>query len=174
MKYVKATAVAVLFAMTLSVHAVESTGSNLQELSKLLKKGSTPNVKLEHKEKERVETLLVTILPDKTFIGDDKEWKVIYQDMDQGDFFQVDLRNKGEKSFGRFIWFHILYKQEKPKFYGSEDFGKYRGMGMKDVHYFILVGNVEIRAVADSDEYKNDKKIKGILEAFKLNNIETL
>lgn len=174
MRNPKATIVAALFAMTLPVHAAEPTGSDLQELSKLLKKGSTPNVRLEEDEKKRAETLLVTILPDQKFIGDDKEWKVGYHDMDQGDFLQVDLKKKGEESSDKLIWFHIVYQQEKPKFYGSENFGKYKGMGAKDVHYFILVGNVEIRAAAASDEYRNDKKIKGILKAFRLRDIEKL
>ena len=174
MKNLKTLVVAILFTMILSAQAAEPAGSNIEELSKLLKKGSAPNVKLEEKEKEQIETLLVTILPDKKFIGDDKEWKVVYHDTDKNDFFQVDLKMKGEKSSDRLIWFHILYKQEKPKFYGSEDFGKYRGMGAEDVHYFILVENVEIRAIAASDEYKDDKKIKGILNAFKFEEIEKL
>lgn len=37
-----------------------------------------------------------------------------------------------------------------------------------------VYGNVEIRAVANSDEYKNDDAIKGMLSAFKLKDIETL
>ena len=72
------------------------------------------------------------------------------------------------------MWFHILYKREKPEFYGSEDFEGYRGMGFEDKHYFILVGNMEIRAVADSEEFQNDKKIKSMLRAFKLKEIERL
>ncbi len=159
--------------ITLSVHAEKSVDSNLK-LSQLLRKGSTPNVTLDEKEKELVEHLLATILPDEKYVGDDKEWKIVYHDKDKGAFFHVDLKKKGERSFDRFIWFHILYKQDKPKSYGNEDFGKYRGMGMKDVHYFILVGNVEIRAIAASDEYKKDKMIKGILKAFKLKDIEKL
>ena len=47
-------------------------------------------------------------------------------------------------------------------------------MGMKDTHYFILVGNMEIRLVADADEFKNDDKIKELLRAFKLEEIEKL
>lgn len=168
------TILAILLAMTISAHAEEPMSSDLQELSRLLRKGATPNVKLEISEKKRVEELLVIILPGKETIGKDKEWIVKYYDLDEGDFFQVDLKKKGDQSLERFIWFHILYKLEKPNFYGSEDFEGYSGLGMKDAHYFILVGNVEIRAVADADEYKNDKKIKGMLKAFKLKQIEKL
>ena len=56
----------------------------------------------------------------------------------------------------------------------SGNTGEYRGIGMEDVHYFIMVGNLEIRAVAASDEYKKDGKLKGILTAFKLKEIEKL
>ncbi len=173
MRNLKLMLIVIMSALTLSIYAAGSGNTSLRQLSRLLKKGATPNVKLEKKEKAQIEKLLVSILPDKKYIGD-KEWKVVYHDMNKGDFFQVDLKKKGDKSFARLIWFHILYKQEKPKFYGSENFGKYRGMGMKNRHYFILVGKVEIRAVAASDEYKNDKKIKSILKAFKLKDIEKL
>jgi len=47
-------------------------------------------------------------------------------------------------------------------------------MGMKDMHYFILVDNLEIRAVASADEFKKDKRIKDILRAFKLKDIGKL
>ena len=164
----------ILVALSLSVHSEDPGSKEIQDLSALLKKGSTPGIKLPRNEKLQIEKLLITILPDNSFIGTDKEWEVTYHDMDKGDFFQVNLKKKGDQSLKRFIWFHILYKQEKPEFYGSEDFGRYRGMGMKDTHYFILVGNLEIRAVADSEQYKNDSKIKGVLNAFKLKDIEKL
>jgi hypothetical protein len=32
-------------------------------------------------------------------------------------------------------------------------------MGIGHVHYFVLVGNVEIREVAGSVEYRKDKRI---------------
>ncbi len=37
-----------------------------------------------------------------------------------------------------------------------------------------MVGNTEIRAVAESDEYKNDAKIREVIRGFKLKLIETL
>jgi len=37
-----------------------------------------------------------------------------------------------------------------------------------------MVGNTEIRAVAESDEYKNDAKIIEVIRGFKLKLIETL
>jgi len=114
------------------------------------------------------------ILPGEDCVGKDKEWQVTYHDMDEDDFFQVDLKKKGDTSLDRFAWCHVLYKQEKPDFYGSEDFGDYRGMGLEDTHYFILVGNVEIRLLASSEEFEDDEKIKDLLRAFKLKEIERL
>ena len=166
--------VAVQLVLAVSLQAAEMREAQLQQLSQLLKKGPAPNVRLSETQKKKAEQLLKLVLPDKNHIGEKKEWKVIYHDTDQGDFFQADLKKKGDTSFDKFMWFHILYKQETPKFYGSEDFWGYRGMGMKDVHYFILAGNLEIRAVAVSDEYKNDKAIKDMLRAFKLKDIENL
>ncbi len=160
--------------LILSVQAAGTREAKLNQLSQLLRKGSAPNVKLSATEKQKLEELLSIVLPDTNYIGEDKEWKVAYYDAGEEDFFQVDLKKKGDKSFNRFMWFHILYKQKKPEFYGSEDFGEYRAMGMKGVHYFILVGNLEIRAVADSEEFKKDKRIKDMLRAFKLKDIEKL
>jgi|LGVF01.1.fsa_nt_gb hypothetical protein len=174
MRKIVVLAVALLFLLTLSLRAAETREAKLAQLSHLMRKGSAPVVKLSKADKQKLEELLPIILPGKDHIGKDRQWKVVYHDMDKGDFFQVDLKRKDDKSFDRLIWFHILYKQEKPKFYGSEDFEGYRGMGMKDAHYFIFVGNLEIRAVAASDEFENDKKIKDILRAFKLKDIENL
>lgn len=173
MNGLKISLAAILATFALSSYSAENT-ARLEELSKLLREGATEGVTLEENRREHLEQLLLNVLPDHNDIGDDKEWKVVYHDMDEGDFFQVDLKKKGDTSFDRFVWFHILYKNETPEFYGSEDFGPYRGMGAEDVHYFILVGNIEIRAIADSDEYKSDEKIKGLLRAFKLKQIEQL
>ena len=145
----------------------------LDELSSLLKKSSLPGT-LKDAEKGRLVELMHLILPDANHIGADREWKVTYHDLPDSDFFQVDLRKKGDRSFDSFMWFHILYLSKKPEFYGCEDFEGYSGMGMENVHYFILVGRTEIRAVASSDEFKNDKKIKDMLRAFKLKDIEQL
>lgn len=176
MSLIRLITLALLIIIFYFVIASESFTSDFQELSTLLKKGSAEGVKLKEDKKEKLEKLLLTVLPDKNFIGEEREWKVVYHDTEKkGDFFQVDLKEKNEKSFDRLMWFHILYKLEKPKFYGSEDFlDKYRGMGMDGVHYFILVGNMEIRAVASADDFKNDTMIKGVLKAFKLKEIENL
>ncbi|MCF7668473.1 MAG: hypothetical protein K9N48_01705 [Verrucomicrobia bacterium] len=151
----------------------------LQTLSSLWKNGSTPGVQLPADDKEKLETLIFTILPDQEYIGEDREWQVKYLDDgdeegDVKDILSVRLLEKGDVSANRLIWFHIFYTHDKQEFYGNENFEGYRGMGMEDRHYFILVGNVEIRAVAASEEYKNDVKIKDILKAFKLKDIEKL
>lgn len=145
--------------------------TGLALLSALLKKGGAEGAKLSPDEKRKVEELLGLILPGEDAVGGDKVWEVNYHDGEGNDFFQVDLNAEAGE---RLIWFHILYKQEKPSIYGSEDFGKYRGMGHEDAHYFILVGNVEIRAVASADSYKDTEKIKDILKVFKLEDVEKL
>lgn len=161
-------------AFALCAGAAEPDAAKLKRLSELLNKGTAPQGKLTEEEKEEVTGLLKIVLPEPAYIGEDKEWQVEFHDMDGNDFFSVNLKKKGDKSFNKYMWFHVLYKMEKPKSYGSEDFGDYRGMGLENVHYFILVGKLEIRAVASSEEYKNDEKIKGMLKAFKLKSIEKL
>lgn len=169
--------VAVQPASVKSPSRVSSASSEaLQRLSVLFTKGNTQATMLNEAEKEEIETLLVHILPDERVIGTDKTWQVSYHDLNEpGDFFQVDLIKKGGNSFDDcYMWFHILYQNERDDTYGTENFEGYRGMGTKDAHYFIMVGNVEIRAVADAEEYKNDTKIKNILRAFPLQAIERL
>jgi len=165
---------ALVIAFTLSATAAESDAAKLQRLSALMVKGTTPKVKLNAQEKKEVEQLLKIVLPDQSAIGNDKEWSVTFHDMEENDFFSVDLKKKGDKSFNKFMWFHILHQLKAPARYGNEKFEGYGAMGMKDVHYFIQVGKVEIRAVGHAKEYKNDAKIKGMLKAFKLKAIEKL
>ncbi len=165
-------AMAVALCVPAATAQAEKPKKNLKRLSVLLKKGATPEVKLSKDETEEFERLLFDILPGQDQIGADKQWHV--QLHGSTSFFQVELRKKGDEPNERFMWFHILYFPEGKESYGSEDFGDCRGMGAKDAHYFILVGNLEIRAVADAEEYHNDEKIKEMLNAFKLKAIEKL
>jgi len=167
-------AIAVVLCVPAVTTQAEEPEKNRQRLSVLLKKGSAPGARLSKDEKEDIERLLIDVLPSQDRIGADKQWDVTYYDADKGDLFQVDLKKRGNTPNNRLMWFHILYLPERPETYGSEDFGEYRGMGAKDAHYFILVGHLEIRAVADAEEYRNDEKIKGMLKAFKLKEIEKL
>jgi len=80
--------------LLLSAQAAGTREEKLNELSRLLKKGSAPNVKLSGTEKKKLEELLRIILPDKAFIGKGREWNVVYHDMDKGDFFSVDLKKR--------------------------------------------------------------------------------
>lgn len=145
----------------------------LDRLSSLLRKGSHKGT-LTESERRELERLLPLILPESDYIGADREWEVAYHDLPDNDFFQVDLKKKGGDSFDRDMWFHILYLREKPEFYGSDEFEGFQGMGMENVHYFILVGRMEIRAVASSEAFKKDEKIMGMLKAFKLSEISEL
>ncbi len=78
------------------------------------------------------------------------------------------------------MWFHVIYVPNRPEEekvdYGVEEdrFDGYQGMASENENLFIMVGNTEIRAVAESDDYKNDAKIRDVLRGFKLKLIETL
>lgn len=148
---------------------------SLERLSELLKNANAPDATLSDEERKELETLILIVFPDENYIGTDKVWRITYHDEKEGrDFFAVDLTKK-EDQRQKYIWFHILYKTKKPSSFGSgEEFKGYPVMHMKDQHYFVLVGNVEIRAVAHAEEYHNDDKIKEVLSAFKLEEIEKL
>jgi hypothetical protein len=152
-------------------------GGDLDELAALLREGAKPG-QLSDEDKARIEEALLVVLPETTGGLAGLEWEVTYLDMDEGDFFSAELRRPDAEFGEKEMWFHILYRPDMPAderaSYGMEDFEGYRGMGMEDTHYFILVGATEIRAVADSDEFKDDDRILGTLRAFKLDEIARL
>ncbi|MGY8767054.1 MAG: hypothetical protein ACKVH8_01320 [Pirellulales bacterium] len=144
------------------------TSESTQKISTLLQNRANI-LKTTDGEIQQIEDHLKLLLPSQEYIGDENEWELISHG------FLISLRLINKETKRRQMWFHILYKKEKDPAYGVEDFlDNYRGMGSNDVHYFILAGRVEIRAVAVSDEYKDDAKIKGILAAFNLKEIEKL
>lgn len=156
------------------VTAQEGGEQSLERLSELWKKANADQAVVSDEEKAELEQLLRVVLPDEAAFGADKTWQVTYHDMkgEGSDFFAVKLTD-ADDAFTQYFWFHIFYKNTKPSSYGTgEAFGAYPAMRMKDAHCFVLVGNVEIRAVASADEYKSDAAIDAMLSAFKLKEIE--
>ena len=148
--------------------------ASFAKLSAALKSAAKPG-KLDKRARAELETLIRTILPETAGDLAGYEWEVSYADLDENDFFNLNLVKPGAE---RAMWFHVFYAPDRPdkekKSYGAEAFGKYRGMGAKDRHYFALIGNVEIRAVGSSKAFQNDAKIKRVLIAFKLDEIAKL
>ena len=158
------------------VSAQAGEGQPLERLSELWKKANADQAVVSDEEKAELEQLLRVVLPDASSMGAGRAWQVTYHDMkgEGSDFFAVKLTD-ADDAFNQYFWFHIFYKNTKPSSYGmGEAFGAYPAMRMKDAHCFILVGNVEMRAVASADEYKSDAAIDAMLNAFKLKEIEGL
>ena len=92
----------------------------------------------------------------------------------------ISLELNQAESEDQAMWFHVIYVPKRPEEekadFGLEgdSFDGYKGIGTENEDLFIMVGNTEIRAVAESDEYKNNAKIREVLHGFKLKLIETL
>lgn len=147
--------------------------SELASLSALFQASTAPG-KLDKAVQQEILDGFRALLPAQEVIGPTREWRMQYNDGDDEDIIFLTLADKDSGPIDKLFWFHILYRAEKPERYGSEDFGAYRGMGAKGAHYFIQVGRMEIRAVADADEFKDDVKIKEMLRAFRLDDIARL
>lgn len=163
-----------------SVSSVRGDGltEKAAKLSECLRAASQPG-EVTQEQKKELENLLRFVLPEIKGELAGYRWDVEYIDSESRNFyFLVNLRPTGGNSWDRDMWFHIFYEpspdEHRVKHYGNEDFEGYRGMGATDMHFFVLVGHVEIRAVAMSDKFKNDKKIRDVLRAFKLKVIEKL
>ena len=124
----------------------------------------------------KIATLFKELLPEIS--GYDWIIDILLSEEDEEVLISLELNQAGSKD--QAMWFHVIYvpkrpDEEKADFGLEEDsFDGYKGMGSENENLFILVGNTEIRAVAESDEYKNDAKIKDVLRGFNLKLIETL
>ncbi len=124
----------------------------------------------------KIATLFKELLPEIS--GYDWVIDIILSEDDDEVLIALELNQAGSED--QAMWFHVIYvpkrqKDEKADFGLKEDgIDGYNGMGAEDEDLFIMVGNTEIRAVAESDEYKNDDKIREVLHGFKLKLIETL
>ena len=163
----------ILFLLTGLQNSLTSatTTRDIEKLSMLIKKRANSENRLSKNEVSQVEKILLSTFPSRNYIGTDKKWTIKYSHGRGGPLCGAELIGKDNE---KLMFFHLVYKREWIKRYGKEDFGKYRGKGYKNKQYFILVGNLEIRAVATSDEYKDESKIKDMLNAFKLSDIAAL
>ncbi len=124
----------------------------------------------------KIVTLFKELLPDIS--GYDWVIDPILSEDDDEVLIALELNQAGSED--QAMWFHVIYVPKRPEEekadFGLEgdSFDGYKGMGAENEDLFIMVGNTEIRAVAESDEYKNDDKIKEVLGGFKLKLIETL
>ncbi|MCP4221218.1 MAG: hypothetical protein GY765_41715 [bacterium] len=152
----------------------------LEMLAKELKTNVKKDVEIPFEKLEEYAKLLLLVLPETTGDLAGYEWDVSCNKNteDHDMLFAVNLnRKKGEES-EQAMWFHIIYNAQMPKQerdeYGTESFEGYKATVSENAHLWVLVNNMEIRAVADAEDFKNDVKIQAVLKAFKLKDIEKL
>lgn len=141
-------------------------------LGQLLRRGAEPG-ELTVDEREEVERLLVPLLPDTEGELEGHSWRVAYDDLPAGDFVSIDLLRAEEPSdtAPRAMWFHLFWRGEPPaaeKASWTKRLGRWPARGVEDHHLFVRVGGVELRAVAEADEFRDEERLRETVEAFDL------
>lgn len=146
--------------------AAESAG----RLSELLRRGARPG-ELSADERGEVERLLVAVLPKLAGPLAGYHWRVAYDDLPEADFVSVDLLDGEGDEAPRAMWFHLFWRGELAA--AERDawtlrLGRWPARGIEGHHLFVRLGGVELRAVADAQEYRDPRRIRAVLESFDL------
>ena len=150
----------------------------LKALSATLKKALKENPS--EKEREKFETTFARLLPAKGADGEELRWKVSMppagEPGESGNvLITVDAHPKSSADDDdRLVWMHVVYQAEKPESYGSDKWGRYPVMRMENRHMFVLIGQTEVRAIADAESYENDAKLEALVEGMNLEAIKKL
>jgi hypothetical protein len=149
-----------------------------QRLAQLLRRGAEPG-ELTVEEREEVERLLLPLLPATEGDLEGFAWRVAYDDLPAGDFVSIDLMQAGEDldTAPRAMWFHLFWRGEPPAAEPArwtKQLGRWPARGVDDHHLFVRVGALELRAVAEADEFRDAKRIRGVVEAFDLDALSRL
>lgn len=154
-----------------------------ERLGQLLRRGAEPG-ELTVAEREEVERLLVPLLPATEGRLEGHSWRVAYDDLPAGDFVSIDLLRAEEPSdtAPRAMWFHLFWRgaPQAPETAGAEpaswskQLGRWPARGVEDHHLFVRVGGVELRAVAEAEEFRDAERIRETVEAFDLDALADL
>jgi hypothetical protein len=139
-------------------------------LSQLLRRGAQPG-ELTLAEREEVERLLLPLLPASEGDLAGYTWRVIYNDLPGADFVAVDLLQGEGSAASRAMWFHLFWRRA-----GNDgDLAAYRkavdrwpARGVDGHHLFVRAGRVELRAVADRDDFRDAARIEAVVAGFDL------
>ena len=100
-----------------------------------------------------------------------------YDDLPDGDFVSVDLVHGPEETSPRAMWFHLFWRGEPAaaeRAALAKQLGRWPARGVDGHHLFVRVGAVELRAVAEAEEFRSDERIRGVVEAFDLEGLSRL
>lgn len=159
---------------------VDPRVEKLAQFGKELKEMAQAGVEVSWEKSEEVAKKLLLVLPETTGELAGMEWEVsLSKNTDEKDMlFSANLNRKKGEEKEQVMWFHIIYNphltQEERDNYSSEKFEGYPAMVSENQHLWLLVNNMEIRGIADAQDYQNDAKIKAVLKGFALKDIEKL
>jgi hypothetical protein len=156
--------------------AHEAAADPRQRLSQLLRRGAQPG-ELTVEERAEVERLLLPLLPPTEGELAGYRWRVAYDDLPEADFVSLDLLEGPGETAARAMWFHLFWRGEMPAAEGARftrQLGSWPARGVDDHHLFVRVGTVELRAVADRDDFRSAERIQRVLEAFDLETLSRL
>ena len=153
-----------------------TTADPRERLSALLRRGAQPG-ELEVAERHEIERLVEELLPTATGALAGTRWRVAYDDLPVGDFISVDLLRGDGEAAERPVWLHLVWRgelspEERARF--VKTVGEYPARGVEDHHLFVRAGAVELRVVADSDEFRDAARLRGLVEAFDLDALARL
>jgi hypothetical protein len=146
-------------------------------LSELLRRGAQPG-ELTGAEREEIEALVLAMLPPAAGPLAGHRWRVAYDDLPLGDFVSVDLlRGDDDATAARPVWVHLVWRgelseQERGRF--GKRVGDWPARGVDDHHLFVRAGSLELRAVADSPEYRDPARLRAFVESFDLDTLARL
>jgi len=153
-----------------------SAPDSASRLSELLRRGARPG-ELSAGERGEVERLLVAVLPKLAGPLAGHHWRVTYDDLPEADFVSVDLlRGNGDEA-PRAMWFHLFWRGElaaAEREAWALRLGRWPARGIEGHHLFVRLGGVELRAVADAQEYRDPQRIRAVLESFDLDALARL
>jgi hypothetical protein len=147
-----------------------------ERLSDLLRRGAQPG-ELALAEREEIETLVAALLPPTTGALAGHHWRVAYDDLPLGDFLSIDLLRGEGTAAERPVWLHLVWRGELSEADRSrfvKTVGRWPARGVDDHHLFVRAGAIELRVVADSDEFRDAARLRALVESFDLDALARL
>ncbi len=152
----------------------------LMQLAQNLKAAAQEGVEIADEKCEEMAESFKLVLPKTNGDLDGYQWEVSCSKgtQDKDLLFSTTLNRIREETIEGAMWFHIIYNPhlsvEDRDNYGSDTFDDHKAIVSKDAYLWVLINNIEIRAIAEAEDFKNDEKISSVVKKFDLEEIEKL
>jgi hypothetical protein len=136
----------------------------------LLRRGAQPG-ELSLPERAEIERLVSGILPRLDGPNAGYQWRIAYDDLPLGDFVSIDLMEGSGERARRALWMHLFWRGPLSPGERAEwplRVGSLPARGVPGHHLFVRAGAVELRAVADEPAFRDDTRMRGVLERIDL------